>query len=110
MIMIGLGYGVGWISAMRNADSPRLRAELAEQLRGELRDQLHAEFAKFVSDQSGQQQQAYQHALVQAANQLEARRVADYTSLRRDVETVALQTQEKFDSMAVPARLEEKTP
>jgi hypothetical protein len=100
MVMLAVGYGVGRNTGASTTDVKQLRAELAEQLRGELRQDLQTEMMRFATDDLAQQRQEYQRALVQAAAQLEARRLADYTALRRDVETVAVQTQEGFDSLA----------
>lgn len=100
MVMLGVGYGVGHSMGAASPDVNKLRAELAEQLRGELRHDLQTEMMHFATDDLAQQRQEYQRALVQAAAQLEARRLADYTALRRDVETVAVQTQEGFESLA----------
>jgi hypothetical protein len=100
MVMLAVGYGMGRNTGASPSDVKQLRAELAQQLRGELRQDLQTEMMRFATDDLAQQRQEYQRALVQAAAQLEARRLADYTALRRDVETVAVQTQEGFESLA----------
>ena len=64
-------------------------------------DQLKTELARLAADQETRHQQDYQRVLAQAAAQLDARRQADYASLRRDMETVAVRTEERFDSMGV---------
>jgi hypothetical protein len=100
--MLGIGYGTGRFSRPSSPDLSAMRAELTQQLRGEMKSELQTQMTKFAADEWNQQRQEYQHALVQAASQLEARRLADYASLRQDVETVAYRTEQEFNSLATP--------
>jgi|SRR5581483_4848383 len=82
----------GYIAGRASAPGPRDFAALKSQVIQEVQQDLQSERAA--------QRLEYQRALASAAQQLEERRLADYASLRQDVETVAYHTQEKFDSLA----------
>ena len=74
-------------------DTAALRAELAAELRQELR----AEMARLTAAQAARQQE-YQAALARTLGQLEARRLVDYASLRKDVETVAVRAEDELQT------------
>lgn len=94
-VLLGTGYGLARVTAPKPADLAGLRAELARDVRQEVRQELTSEFARYTANQNVQQRE-FQEAVVQAMTLLETRQVADNTSLRKDVETVALHAQQQF--------------
>jgi hypothetical protein len=74
-------------------DATALRAEIA----AELRQEMHSELARFSADQATRQQD-YQAALAKTLGQLEALRLVDYASLRKDVETVAVRAEDELQT------------
>ncbi len=92
VMMITAGYGLARWTAPA-ADSSAVRAALA----AELRDELRSEFARFASDQTARQQE-YQSAFTKALGRLEAQRLMDYASLRKDVETVAVHAEDELET------------
>ena len=94
-LLLASGFALARWNAPAPADTARLRAELA----GEIRQQLATQLAHYDTDQRSRQEQ-FQQAVVEAIGQIETRQLADHASLRKDVETVALHTQEQFERMA----------
>jgi anti-sigma factor RsiW len=94
-LLLATGFGLARWTAPGPADPTRLRAELA----GEIREQLAAQLTQYATDQRSRQNE-FQQAIVQAIKQIETRQVLDHASLREDVETVALHTQEQFQRLA----------
>jgi hypothetical protein len=74
-------------------DTVALRAEL----RQELRQDMQAELASFGAEQA-KRQQDYEAALARTLGQLEALRLVDYVSLRKDVETVAVRAEDELQT------------
>lgn len=109
VVLLGVGFGLARLSSPGPPDLAQMRAEITRELRGEITQQLTADFSKFASDQLAQQQ-IYQRAIADAVRQFESRQVADYVSLRRDVETVAIRSQERFDQLADVAQTEATAP
>ncbi|MEX2140129.1 MAG: zf-HC2 domain-containing protein [Pirellulales bacterium] len=99
VLLVGLGFGLARLGAPVPADPAQMRADMLRQLRAEFRQQLAADFSKFAADQLVQQQD-HQRALNEMVRQFESRQLREYVSLRRDVETVALRSQERFDQLA----------
>ena len=104
LLLIGLGYG---LARMTVPSESRLRGQVVSELQTQFRDELRAELAKFTIDQSTREQE-YQQQTARLISQLEIRQVADYSGLRKDVETVAMRTQEEFDRLAVADSVEAK--
>ena len=75
--MIGLGFGVGRLAAPV-PDVSTLRAEMATQLRAEFQNDLKASLATERSE------------WVSLLKEVETRRGAEYSALRKDLETVAV--------------------
>jgi anti-sigma factor RsiW len=94
-ILVGVGYGAGRMHESQSADLAGMKSQIAQQVCHDLEPQL----TRLVEDQTSHNAQEYRRALTVAASQLEARHQADYANLRQDVETVAVRTQEQFDSM-----------
>jgi anti-sigma factor RsiW len=83
-LMLGIGFGVGRLTSPATADSQTLRASLKAQLHDELLAEL-------------QQHQAQDNKVIfTALGKVDADRVADYASLRKELETVAVLTQDSF--------------
>lgn len=91
-ILLFAGYSLHrWTAPGPNVDLNAVRAAVAQELRAELR----AELQRFSADQARHQDQ-YQQALLRTLGELEARRLADYAGLRRDVETLAVRAEDEF--------------
>jgi hypothetical protein len=87
-VLVCAGFALARLTPSRTSvDTAALRVELRQELRVEL--------AKFSADQATRQQE-YQAALARALGQLEARRLVDYVSLRKDVETVAVRAEDEL--------------
>jgi len=112
VVVLGLGFGFGRVSAPASAGAEQVRAVLEPSIR----QQLRKEFAMLLQDElersskatltaSGaqtrellgdfakvaDQNRADDNRLVSAAiEKLDAQRLADYTSLKRDLDTVAV--------------------
>lgn len=94
VVLLCAGFGFARFTAPKaSLDTAALRAAVAEEVRQELR----AEMAKFSSEQSARQQE-YQTALTKALGRIEAQRLVDYASLRKDVETVAVRTEDELQN------------
>lgn len=99
-VLLSVGFAAAKLTTPR-VDLATVRAELSQQLQDQVRQTVAAETNRFTADQTARQQ-AFQTAVLAAVNQLEIRQVSDHASLRRDVETVALRTQEEFERLAEP--------
>lgn len=97
VVLLVTGFSLARITAPA-PDLTELRADLAEQLGGELRNEISAELMNFAAAQSANQQ-----SMIHAVQELDARWLADFGSLRRDVETVAVRTQEEFARLSSSA-------
>jgi anti-sigma factor RsiW len=93
MVLIGTGFGL----ARLVTPQPDLSAMRAE-LRNEIRQDLSATLARYADEQASRQQ-AFQQLVTQVVSRIEARQVAEHANLRKDVETVALHTQEEFERL-----------
>jgi len=111
-LMIGIGFGVGRLATPATAEAGRIRAEIEPEIRQQLRleftQMLRAELDKAASATlaaSGEQAkhwvEDYARALeakrtedsqviLDALNKLESQRLADFVSLKKDVDTVAV--------------------
>jgi hypothetical protein len=132
LLMIGVGYGVGRLSASAATDRKSLRAEVAQALRpmleSELKRKLHqelngeiqtrlaavhsqltnalsgvatafsaanAETERLLAAYESKRLEDYQ-ALLISLQQSDSQRTTDYESLRKELETVAILTQESL--------------
>jgi hypothetical protein len=117
-LVLGIGFGVGRFSSSSAADVERVRAalepQLRESLRAELRQTLQAQLdpalARAVSASAAETQRRLTdyavlaeqrraddlRAIQTALGNLDRQRLADYTSLRRNLETVAVLTDAGF--------------
>ena len=90
-ILVLAGFGLARLTAPKPPDSAALRESVTRQVRAELRGEL----AAWAAEQT-QRQDASQEALARALGRLEEQRLADYAQLRRDIETMAVHTQNAF--------------
>jgi len=90
-VLVLAGIALAHLTAPRPVDPEELRAAIA----ADLRQEFTTELARARAEQSSRQQDLVQ-ASARALDQLDARRRADYTALRTDLETIALRTQEGF--------------
>ncbi len=117
-VMIGVGFGVGRFVPSASADVDSLRAEIEPSIRQQLRQefaqtlrselerasvanlaasnaearQLVADFVKAYEANRTEDNQAVYNAL----NKLDTQRLADYATLRKELETVAVLTDVSF--------------
>ena len=103
--LVAAGFGLALLSAP-SWNSARNRAELASEIRRHLQEELHAELAKFAASQESQQEE-FLTALNGRFDQLELQWLVDYAELRRDVETLAIGTQEGLRRLAGDASVPE---
>ena len=96
-VLLAVGFGLARMTAP-SPDLAQMRADLASQLGSELRNELHADLLHYAAAQSAEQQ-----AIVQAVQDLDTRWLADFGGLRRDIETVAVRTQEEFARLSSSA-------
>jgi len=94
-VLLGSGFALARLTAPAPVDAARLRADLTRELRQEVATQL----TQYGSEQRSRQDE-FQQAVVEAISRIETRQLAEHASLRKDVETVAVQTQEEFERMA----------
>jgi hypothetical protein len=113
-LMIGIGFGLGRFAIPATADAEKIRAtiepEIRRQLRQEFRQtlrddldktasgtlaasieqskQLLADYAKALESKRAEESRAIYDAL----NKLESQRLADYVSLKKELDTVAVLT------------------
>ncbi|HEX4794962.1 MAG TPA: zf-HC2 domain-containing protein [Humisphaera sp.] len=106
VLLVGLGYGLARVTAPSES---RLRGQVTSELQTQFRNELRAELAKFTIDQAAREQE-YQQQTARLIGQLEIRQVADYSGLRKDVETVAMRTQEEFDRLTGVESVDAKGP
>jgi hypothetical protein len=111
-LMIGIGFGVGRLATPATAEAGRIRAEIEP----EIRQQLRREFTQMLRDEldkaasatlaaSGEQAKHWvedyaraieakhtedSQVILDALNKLESQRLADFVSLKKDVDTVAV--------------------
>jgi anti-sigma factor RsiW len=94
IIFLGAGYAIAHVTSPR-IDQHQLRAELAKELRTEVRQELASEMQKYSSEQLAQQSE-FQQSVAATINRF----ALQHATLRKDVETVALRTQEEFERIA----------
>ncbi len=113
-VILGVGFGVGRFATPATASADKIRAaiepEIRQQLRQELAQLLRNELDKAASATLAASSEQTKHwiedytraleskhtednqALYDALNKLESQRLADYVSLKKDVDTVAFWT------------------
>lgn len=96
--LVAAGFGLALLAAPR-WDSARDRAELAGEIRRHLQEELQVELAKFAASQQSQHDELLT-AMNGRLDQLELQWLVDYAELRRDVETLAIGTQEGLRRLA----------
>jgi hypothetical protein len=102
-LMIGIGFGVGRFATPATADAGRIRQQLRQEFTQLLRDELD-KAASATLAASGEQTKHWvedyaqaletkraedNQAISAALNKLESQRLADFVSLKKDVDTVA---------------------
>lgn len=94
IVFLCVGYGLARLTSP-SIDPTKLRAELAKEVRQEIASEM-----THYSDQQLAQQAEFQQAVAASINRLAVQQVTDHATLRKDVETVALRTQEEFARLA----------
>lgn len=93
-VLLGAGFGLARMTE-KPLDLNALRADLVREVRQEVRQELTAELTTHAARQA-QWQEGFEDAVIEVIGQLETRQVASYRNLRKDVETVALRTEQEF--------------
>ncbi len=94
-LMLAIGFGAGRLASPRGADYQALRASLKAELLTELEQRQSQQLADYKS--SAEEKQAEDHRLIfTALGKVDADRVTDYAALRKELETVAVLTQDGF--------------
>ncbi|MGO8700683.1 MAG: anti-sigma factor family protein [Limisphaerales bacterium] len=89
IVLVGMGFALGRQTGPSAADNARLRAEVTGQVQSQLKE--------FAALEAGQRE-AYQAALIKAIGRMEAKRALELATLRQDVEAVAVNTQDEFET------------
>jgi hypothetical protein len=89
VVLIGLGFVIGRHMGPSAADHAWLRAEVTRQVQSQIKE--------FTALEAGQRE-AYQAALIKAIGRMEAKRTLELATLRQDVEAVAVNTQNEFET------------
>jgi len=90
-ILVFAGFGPARLSGPQPVDAVALRETVARQLRAEWR----AELAGLAADQTRRQEKS-EEALARTLEQFEAQRVVDYARLHREIEIMAVHTENAF--------------
>jgi hypothetical protein len=86
-LMLSAGFGAGRLALMTSTNPAELRASLKSEIRTELQAELN---------QRQEQQQEENKLVLTTLAKLEADHAADYDALRKDLETMAVLTQDSF--------------
>jgi hypothetical protein len=103
--LVAAGFGLALLAAPR-WDSARDSADLASEIRRQVQQELRTELAKFAANEQSQHDQLLT-AMNGRLDQLEMQWLVDYAELRRDVETLAIGTQEGLRRLAGDASMAE---
>ena len=98
-IFVGCGFVLAKLTD-KPIDTQALHSEIVNDVREQVRHELTTELASYSAKQSARQQD-FQQSVIQVIGRLEARQMVQHASLRKDVETVALHTQEELDRLAM---------
>jgi hypothetical protein len=93
--VLAIGIGVGRMTARTPGDYQALRASLKTELLAELQQEQARQFADYKTAADTRQSEDNK-LFFTALGKVEADRVADYASLRKELETVAVATQDGF--------------
>lgn len=99
VVLLASGYGLARLTAPAPVDVATFRSNLAEEMRAELRTEAAAQSAQ-LGMELDKRDRAIQRAVTSALQDMESRNAASFAMLRRDVETVAIQTQAGFEQLA----------
>jgi hypothetical protein len=95
-LTLAIGFSAGRFSSPGRTDAPSLRAALKSELRAELLAELkqNQEQALAAWELNAEEKRAEDDKLILAAiHRIDADRQADYTSMHKELETVAVLTQ-----------------
>lgn len=96
-IFAGAGFAMAKLTE-KPIDTQALHAEIVNDVREQVRQELTTELTSYSAKQISRQQD-FQQSIIQVMGRLEAQQMAQHASLRKDVETVALHTQEELDRL-----------
>ena len=97
-VLLGCGFGIARMTE-RPLDLSALRTELAQEVRQEVRQELAAELKNYAVKQAAWQEE-FQGEVVSVIRQ----QAANHASLRKDVETMAVLTEEEIQRLSSVAR------
>lgn len=95
-LMLTAGFGAGRFVSPASADPAALRASLKKEILAELQQQQEQRLAEFKTA-ADERREADNKVIFTAIAKVEADRVADYASLHKDLETVAVLTERGFN-------------
>lgn len=90
-IMLSLGFALSQMTTPK-VDVAALQAQVRTEIAAELKQQMQQEMAQFTTAQAKQRVDDQQQ-LVQTLRQMEAQRLADFASLRYELENLAMSAQ-----------------
>jgi hypothetical protein len=90
-IMLSLGFALSQMTTPK-VDVAALQAQVRTEIATELKQQMQQEMAQFTTAQAKQRVDDQQQ-LVQTLRQMEAQRLADFASLRYELENLAMSAQ-----------------
>jgi anti-sigma factor RsiW len=102
VLLLGAGYGVARMTERteKPVDLAALRSDLAREVRQEVRNELTTELTNHANTLNASQR-VFQTRMIDAMDKLETRQVVDFASLRKDMETMAVYAQERFNRLAI---------
>jgi hypothetical protein len=99
-VLFGAGFALARFTQPKPPDLDALRVELKRDLRADLSQQFAVERARLRADQLARNS-AVERGLDEALADLEARQTVVNAALRRDIVTLAVNAQQRFDEVAV---------
>jgi hypothetical protein len=97
-VFITCGFALARMTAAPPS-APTLSASAMQEIRDQVKQDLSAELSRYTSAHLASQRE-FRRGVDRRIEKLETDRLADYSGLRKDVETVALRTQEEFVRLA----------
>jgi hypothetical protein len=98
-VLLGGGFALARMTE-KPVDLASLRTQLAQELRKEVRQEIVAELRDYSAKQAAWQEE-FQGEVITVVRQ----QAANHASLRKDLETMAVLTQEEIDRLAGAARV-----
>jgi putative zinc finger protein len=98
-LLVATGFGLSHLTSGSVANVAQFRNEIAQQVRDDLTKEFAAKWTQLAADEAARRKELSE-TLFKRIDEFERLRLAEFTGLREDVETVAIRTQEEFDRLA----------